>query len=117
MKRILMVALPLVVVLLGALGALAMYMARPEAETRIPEIPVPLVRVQEVVRRDLQLTVSSQGTVSPRTESVLVPEVAGRVIEVSPSFASGGFFEADPRAGQSSGAWRRSPGEGPFGPR
>ena len=95
MKRALMVLLPLAVVLIGALGALVMYMARSEAETRIPEIPVPLVRVQEVVPRDLQLTVSSQGTVSPRTESVMVPEVAGRVIEVSSSFASGGFFEAD----------------------
>ena len=31
----------------------------------------------------------------PRTQSELVPEVAGRVIEVSPSLVSGGFFEKD----------------------
>ena len=37
----------------------------------------------------------SQGTVSPRTESVLVPEVSGRITSVSRSFANGGFFEQD----------------------
>ncbi len=41
----------------------------------------------------MQLLVTSQGTVSPRTESTLVPEIAGRVTWVAPSFASGGFFE------------------------
>ena len=39
------------------------------------------------------MAVVSQGTVSPRIESQLVPEVAGRVVWASPSFASGGFFE------------------------
>jgi RND family efflux transporter MFP subunit len=43
---------------------------------------------------DLPLIVRSQGTVKPRTESQLVPEVTGRIIEVSPSFVAGGFFEA-----------------------
>jgi RND family efflux transporter MFP subunit len=43
--------------------------------------------------RSQQLTVKTQGTVRPRTESVLVSEVSGRVLSVSPSFAAGGFFE------------------------
>ena len=76
-------------------GAAAwMILSRSEPEARIPEVPLPLVQVIDVELRDLTLTVTSQGTVSPRTESELVPEVAGRVIEVSPSFVSGGFFEA-----------------------
>ncbi|HIA50284.1 MAG TPA: efflux RND transporter periplasmic adaptor subunit, partial [Acidobacteria bacterium] len=33
-------------------------------------------------------------TVEPRTESQLVSEVSGRIVEVSPSFVAGGFFEA-----------------------
>ena len=44
---------------------------------------------------EVPLTVISQGTVRPRTESQLVSEIAGRVIWVAPSFAEGGFFEAD----------------------
>ncbi len=87
------IGLPLGVLGVGVLGAGAMVMMRPEVETRRPEAIPPLVRAQAVELRDVTLSVVSQGTVSPRTESQLVPEVAGRVIWVSPSFASGGFFE------------------------
>ena len=88
------IGLPLGVLGVGVLGAGAMVMMRPQVETRRPEAIPPLVRVQTVELQDVELTVSSQGTVSPRTESQLVPEVAGRIIWVSPSYASGGFFES-----------------------
>ncbi|MFQ5719552.1 MAG: efflux RND transporter periplasmic adaptor subunit [Acidobacteriota bacterium] len=93
MKRAARIILPLVVLVLAGLAALAMYRARPMAEVVMPEVPLPVVRVQTVHLEDVQLTVNSQGSVSPRTESVLVPEVAGRVIDVAPSFVAGGFFE------------------------
>jgi RND family efflux transporter MFP subunit len=38
------------------------------------------------------VVVRSQGVVSPRTRSVLLPEVSGRVVEVASSFRPGGFF-------------------------
>jgi RND family efflux transporter MFP subunit len=93
-NTLLKILLPIVVLAVAGLAAWAMIASRPEPEVRAPEVPVPLVRAVEVELSDRVLTVESQGTVSPRTESVLVPEVAGRVIEVSPSFVSGGFFEA-----------------------
>jgi RND family efflux transporter MFP subunit len=95
MNRVLKVALPLAVVIVGAIVAAAMIASREEPETREIEVPTPAVRVESVELRDVQLVVRSQGTVSPRTESVLVPEVSGRVIRVAASFASGGFFEKD----------------------
>jgi RND family efflux transporter MFP subunit len=67
---------------------------KPEAPTRPPEVTVPQVRVVEVELASVEFTVQSQGTVEPRTESQLVPEVSGRIVEVSPSFVAGGFFEA-----------------------
>jgi multidrug efflux system membrane fusion protein len=88
------VGLPILVLALGTLGAVTMYRSKAQPERREVETLAPLVRVQRVEPVDLQLSVSSQGTVSPRTESTLVPEVAGQVIWVSPRFASGGFFEA-----------------------
>ena len=91
--RTLKLVLPLVVVAGAALGAWAMYLAREQPQIRAPEATIPLVRVQTVELRDVRLTVRSQGTVSPRTESTLLPEVSGQVIEVSSSFAPGGFFE------------------------
>ena len=92
--KLLRVLLPVGVIALAIVAASSMVAMRPEAETRIPEVPVPLVRVVAVEQGNLQLSVVSQGTVAPRTESQLVPEVAGRVIWVSRALVAGGFFEA-----------------------
>ena len=66
---------------------------RPIVETRPPDLPAPMIRVIKVKIQGLRFTVQTQGTVYPRTESALVSEIAGRVVEVSPSLAAGGFFE------------------------
>ena len=71
-----------------------MILLKPEVETHRPEVSPPVVRVATVEVANVPMIVSCQGTVSPRTESQLVPEVSGRVIWVSPSMVSGGFFEA-----------------------
>ncbi len=94
MKKLMFIALPLAILIFGVAGAVAIVESRPDPEIRVPEAVTPLVRIHEVRLEDLELTVPSQGTVSPRTESVLVPEIAGRVIGVSRAFAAGGFFEA-----------------------
>jgi RND family efflux transporter MFP subunit len=95
MNHKLKVLLPLVVVIVGAIVAAAMIRSKEDPEIRETEVPVPTVRVKRIELRDVELVVHSQGTISPRTESVLVPEVSGRVTRVAPSFASGGFFEKD----------------------
>ena len=50
------------------------------------------VRIQEVMPQAVQLTVNSQGTVAPSTETELIPEVSGRVTWISPALVNGGFF-------------------------
>lgn len=55
--------------------------------------PAPLVRSKIIKLQDFRLIVRSQGTISPRTESELFSQVSGQVIQVSPQFAAGGFFE------------------------
>ncbi len=87
------VVLPVVVIVLGILGLVGMMVARPKVETRAPEVHPPLIRVMTAEIQDLQLHVSAQGSVAPRRESSLVPEVSGRVEWVSPALAPGGFFE------------------------
>ncbi len=88
------IVLPLAVLVAAAIGAVTMILLKPEVETRRPDIRPPIVRVATVEIADVPLVVESQGTVSPRTQSQLVPEVSGRAIWVSPSLVSGGFFEA-----------------------
>ena len=94
LTRLLQIVLPVVVLAAAGLGAYTLIQNRPEVQVQVPVFEPPGVRVQRVVFQDVKLTVKSQGTVGPRTESQLAPEISGRVIRVAPSFASGGFFEA-----------------------
>jgi RND family efflux transporter MFP subunit len=54
---------------------------------------MPLVAVIDAQAQEVQFVVRTQGTVVPRTESDLVPQVSGEVVWVSPSLVSGGFFD------------------------
>lgn len=67
----------------------------PEQETMTA--PPTVVRVEGTVLKRVShaLQVPSQGTVQPRTRSTLLPEVSGKIIEMSPSFRPGGFFNKD----------------------
>ena len=88
------VVLPIAVFAFGVLGAVLLIKAKPVVSTRAPEVLPPLVRAETVRLQGLRMKVTAQGNVTPRTESNMVSQVAGQVISVSPSFASGGFFEA-----------------------
>jgi len=52
----------------------------------------PAVSVISVKAKAVRLQVRSQGTVTPRTESHLIPQVSGEVVWVSPALVSGGVF-------------------------
>lgn len=87
------VVLPIAFVAFGLIAALVMIKLRPAAQTHPPAEFAPLIRVLEAQSEDRVLTVRTHGTVSPRTESSIISEVPGRIVEVAPSFAGGGFFE------------------------
>lgn len=88
------VVLPLAVLALAAFGAVTLAGLAEPPETVEVEVLPPAVRVLAVELADHRFTVRTQGTVRPRTESRVAPEVGGRVVWVSPDFVSGGFFEA-----------------------
>ncbi|MDH3643396.1 MAG: efflux RND transporter periplasmic adaptor subunit [Gammaproteobacteria bacterium] len=84
--------LPLAVLLGGFAFAIAMIATGPTVQPKPSRAVAPLVRVVAAIPTTVQLRTYTHGTVVPRTESELVPEVDGRVIEISPSLVSGGFF-------------------------
>lgn len=85
--------LPIGVILVALVGAAALIFTAPEVDVvERPEV-VRSVRVVEARPQAMPLVVRSQGTVRPRTESDLIPEVSGRVVWTAPSLVSGGFFE------------------------
>ena len=85
--------IPLAVVVVAFAGAAAIVATGPEVVSETPKDQAPLVRVKEVSPERVELSVTTHGTVAPRTESDLVPQVSGLITWVSPSFVSGGFFE------------------------
>lgn len=91
-KKLLRLSLPLWI-LGGGLALLVLLVAtKPQAERREPPEILPQVEVQELQPEDYRVRIETQGTVLARTNSVLIPEVSGRVVEVSPQFREGGFF-------------------------
>jgi len=93
MKKYKRVLLPIVVILGSIFCAMILVLSRPKVETVAPEVTRKLVEVIEVRRQPVKMLVKSQGTVSPRTESALVAQVAGQIMQTSQSFVNGGFFE------------------------
>lgn len=95
MKVLIQILSTLAVLVLGAALGYWIYVNRPEAPKK-PEVRNEvLVRCLTVAREDVRFRIPSQGTVRPRTETALVAEVAGRVLEVTPDFEEGAFFAKD----------------------
>lgn len=86
--------IPAAVVMVSIFAAMTLMATAPKLEPDAAE-PTPLaVRVTTVSAAPMRLTVSSQGTVGPSTESQLIPEVPGRVVWMSPALVAGGYFKA-----------------------
>ena len=94
-RIILMALLPLVVLAVGGFIAKGLLDSYEPPQPQPIETQPPLVNTIRAERVDRTLIVEAEGTVTPRTESQLVPEISGRVIEVSPSLAVGGFFDEE----------------------
>jgi multidrug efflux system membrane fusion protein len=95
MKLMLRILIPLVVLAGAGYLTYVMIQSRPAPPTRVVEPVVPLVETIDVSFGSVTLIVRAEGTVAPRSETELIPEVAGRVLEISPSLVVGGFFEED----------------------
>lgn len=89
-NRILVVALPVGAILVAAL----LIRMRPEPPRSPPPERIPSVTTAPVTPGGGPLPVVGNGTVVPRAEVDLAPQVGGRVEWVSPSLQSGGQFAA-----------------------
>ncbi len=85
---------PILIVVAAALLASGLIANRRALRPSQPQAVPVAVRVIEASPGPVQLKVHAQGTIAPRTESELVPEVAGNVTWISPNLVSGGYFEA-----------------------
>ena len=58
---------------------------RPRSQTHVDAMLVTPV--------DYPVNIRTQGLVQPRTETTLIPQVAGAIVQVAPGFRDGGYFE------------------------
>lgn len=93
MKRVFKFMLPLVIVAGAILIVSVMMQFRSTPpKTEAPRV-VQAVEVLPVSRGDVRLTLPSQGMIEPERMTVIASEVAGRVVQTSPKFEAGEFFE------------------------
>ena len=85
---------PIAVLVIGVGLAYVIATTEPAEEVIVFE-PLPvLVRVMPVKAVSEFLNISSQGTVQPRSQTELIPEVSGRVTWISSALVGGGSFAA-----------------------
>jgi len=88
-KRALLIAGIFVVAIVGA-GSLGKL--KPPPQTRDVAGTAPLVEVMSLEAYEANFRIASQGTVRPRTETVLSAEISGAIVGISPKFIAGGVF-------------------------
>jgi RND family efflux transporter MFP subunit len=84
--------LPILILIIASALTAALVLFKPDAAEVTPVRPITNVEVIEVQPQAVQLTVNSQGTLLPTTETDLIAEVSGRVIAVSDAFNVGNRF-------------------------
>jgi len=94
MGKFLKFMLPLILIITSIVIVIALvaYKNSQRAERKPESTQAILVDTVEAEVVSLNLIVSSQGTVRPRTETTLVAEVSGKIVSISADFVAGGFF-------------------------
>jgi RND family efflux transporter MFP subunit len=75
---------------IGAAALLIIYKKQPERVEQ--DIQAPLVKVEQVHIKDIPMVVQGYGTVSPKVEVDIIPEVAGKVVSINPELKVGGLI-------------------------
>ncbi|MGJ8653951.1 MAG: efflux RND transporter periplasmic adaptor subunit [Opitutaceae bacterium] len=86
------ILLPIIILLAGGIIGYFQFVLKSEPTIVAPERPITSVEVITVQPETIQLTVKSQGTLLPATETDLTAEVSGRIIEVADNFRVGNSF-------------------------
>jgi RND family efflux transporter MFP subunit len=89
------IAIIIGILLLAVAATVAMFGMREQPPRKEAVELAPLVEVMTLEPMSARFTIRSQGTVLPRTETVLSAEVSGTIISVSPKFIAGGVFAGD----------------------
>jgi RND family efflux transporter MFP subunit len=91
MRILLVLGIPVLAILV-VIGMVSMKPEPPKKERADLDPIVDVIRLEAMTTN---FEVRSQGTVQPKTETILSAEVAGTITEISPKFVAGGVFLKD----------------------
>jgi len=91
-KKLLKIISPILVLVVSIGIVQALGAAKPEPEKKEEEQRLISLYVDEVTSDTVTISVQTQGEVRPKTEIDLIPQVSGRIIGISESFAEGAEF-------------------------
>lgn len=92
MKKLLKIIAPVIVLVVSIGVVQALSAAKPAPEKKEESQRLVSLYVDEVTSDQVTISVQTQGEVRPKTEIDLVPQVSGRIVGISESFAEGAEF-------------------------
>lgn len=94
-KALLKIVLPGLLMIAVSIAVVAMLAGkRPAPPEREPTVSAMLVDVISADYSAGRFSIQAQGTVLPRTETMVAAEVSGKLVHVADNFTAGGFFRA-----------------------
>ncbi len=93
MNKLLKIAAPVIIVAASIVVVSALSAAKPAPEKKEESQRLISLYVDEVKSETVTISVHAQGEVRPKTEIDLVPQVSGRIVAISESFAEGAEFD------------------------
>ena len=94
-RGLLQALLAIVIVGIGIAGAVAFIMLKKPPERKEQDLKAPLVEVVQLRSKDIPMVVQGYGTVKPKVEVDIIPEVAGKVVYIHPELIVGGLIGAN----------------------
>ncbi len=91
--KVFKIFLPIIILAVAGAGVFAMIKFRAAPEKKEKPDTGALVEIMAVNPESHQVKVYGTGTVNPRREISITPQVDGRIIAVAPNFVAGGFFQ------------------------
>jgi multidrug efflux pump subunit AcrA (membrane-fusion protein) len=85
----------LVILALGIVGAYVLIKLQKPPERTEQDVQAPLVKVEPLHVRDIPMVIRGHGTVNPKVEVNIIPEVAGKVVFAHPELKVGGLIRRD----------------------
>lgn len=84
---------PIVILIIGVGGAVALKAMKKPPEEKEVEVSVPMVTVTTIKPAPMQLSVHAQGVVAAKYETLMVAQISGEIVELAPEFVRGGMVK------------------------